>query len=532
MSEAPRYVTLRDYLRVLREHRLMIVLTALVFAAVAFVFSLQQEEVYEAEASLSIDDPSEGAAFFGQEGVFPEPAEQRAAELAGTAVQAPTLRAVAQRLEGELRPAEIASRITTRTETSTNFVVIEAAADDPRLAARLANFTAAKVADSRNAEARQRFAHAARLQRSEVRALAGQRDQSPTERLTQLQIERQVSSLQALSRFAEPVQVARSAAVPAAPSSPYPVRNTLLGLLVGLTLGVIAAFVRDSLDRRLRSSSEIEREMSLPLVGQVSAETLDRTVGPSNGRSTLTAAELEAFRILRMNVSLLDRAPRTIAVTSALPEEGKSTVAAALAFASALAGSRVALVECDLRRPSMAGSLGISRSPGLTECLSQGSDPRSFLQRVTTQLPREATPSAPSTGANGGPIAKDPAAGLTATATASFDCLTAGEPIPRPAEALESKRFRELLSRLADEYDAVVVDTSPLLTVVDTLALIPQLDGVLLCVRKSRTTRDQLAAARRTLEHLPARPTGIVVTGLEPGEETYYGHYAYAERRQ
>jgi capsular exopolysaccharide synthesis family protein len=204
---------------------------------------------------------------------------------------------------------------------------------------------------------------------------------------------------------------------------------------------------------------------------------------------------------MRTNVDFLDVDSRltTLAVTSALPEEGKSTVACSLACAYALAGKRTLIVECDLRRPTLAHKLGLGNGPGLSDYLAGEAEPQAVVQPVA--LPG---------------------------AQAPLVAIVAGTPSPRPAELLGSQRFGAFLDEVARAYDVVLLDTSPLLSVVDTLELVPRVDGVVVCVRAQQTTRDQAQAAKAALEHFPARPTGVVVTGVRAGDELDYGYYSYA----
>jgi capsular exopolysaccharide synthesis family protein len=325
----------------------------------------------------------------------------------------------------------------------------------------------------------------------------------------------QISTIESQDQLARPIEIVRFAGIPGSPVAPRPLLNTLLGLIVGLTLGILAAFVRDALDRRVRRSTEIQEQLGLPLLGHLSESALGSIPGSDGGRR-LSEPDLEAVRILRVNLDFVfDPRPRSVVVTSGLPEEGKSTVAVSLASVSATAGRRTLLVECDLRRPSIARRLGILPEPGLTQFLAGGVGLDEIIQEISL---------GPALALNGASLNMQ-SSGAPAT---SLSCVTAG-PLPQhPAEMLGSPRFKAFLDEACARFDFVVLDSAPLLSVVDTRELMPYVDGILLCVRAARTTDDEAKAAKQALEHLPDRPTGLVVTGVRKGDEADYGYYSYA----
>ena len=327
-----------------------------------------------------------------------------------------------------------------------------------------------------------------------------------------------ISTLRTLSLTATPARLAESASVPSSPASPKPIRSTIFGGLMGLLLGLGLAFVRNSLDRRLRDSNEIQETLDLPVVGMVRIEALGNAAYVPNGRGPMTDQDVESFRILRTNIEFLDvdTPIKSVLVTSPLPEEGKSTVAASLAAANAAAGKRTLLVECDLRRPSLPERLSINRSPGLSDYLAGQSGAREILQIVTLSEGGAAPNGKP------GQVAAAPAA------AGKLVVIAAGSQSVRPAELLGSQRFRDFLAQVTAAYDIVILDTPPLLSVSDTLEIVPLVDSVLVCIRADQTTRDQARAVKAALAHLPERTTGIVVTGLKPGREHDYGYYSYA----
>jgi Mrp family chromosome partitioning ATPase len=181
----------------------------------------------------------------------------------------------------------------------------------------------------------------------------------------------------------------------------------------------------------------------------------------------------------------------------------------------AMAGKRVLLIDCDLRRPTLAGRLHARPRPGLTEYLVGKVSAPDVLQTVKLPL----------VGASNGARPSDN--GHRQGASASFVFVASGSHDSRSAELLGSPRLTEFLREAGGAYDAVVLDSSPLLPVSDTRELLPHVDAVILCARASQTTRDQAAAAKTALSQLPQRPTGLVITGVAAQADDY-GAYAYA----
>jgi len=263
--------------------------------------------------------------------------------------------------------------------------------------------------------------------------------------------------------------------------------------------------LRDSVDTRLRSSAQIKQVADLPVLGRVRGDSLGHVAGA--GADDGQALGLESFRILRTNLEFLARdAPvKTILVTSAVAEEGKTTVASSLAYASAMVGKSTLLVDCDLRHPTVASRLGIEGRPGFTDCLTGRADRADVVRPVAVA------------GSENGAYA-----GLQIQ---PLYCIAAGTPHAHPAELLSSKRLISFLEEVSDAYDTVIIDSAPLLPVADTLELLPNVDCVLLCARASVSTRNQLTAVRETLSQFPDTLTRLVITGVT--EEAEYGQYYY-----
>lgn len=513
-----RHVSIRDYLRVLRKSRTSVVAITCLVALIAAAYSLSQETTYVAQARVTFQEESRSNAEAGLTTAPTQTAEQLAAEGAATMLSNDVLTRVRGRLRSARTVAQLRSEISTSVDPSSALVTVQAKANDKEFAAALANEVArGAVTIQKNVE-RERYARNAQRVESQLETLRGQRGGGTRTDVALATLLDRISTLRTLSLNATPARVAEAASVPASPASPKPVRNTLLGAMLGLLLGIGFAFVRDSLDRRLRDQEDIQEALDLPVVGMVRINALGNAAYVPNGRGPMTDQDVESFRILRTNLEFLDvdRAMKSVLVTSPLPEEGKSTVAASLAAANAAAGRRTLLVECDLRRPSLPDRLSVSRSPGLSDYLAGQAGAGEILQVVSLAQTEAAAK---------GRANREAGASIDA---GKLVVITAGSQSARPAELLGSQRFREFLEQVVAAYDTVVIDSPPLLSVSDTLELVPLVDIVLLCIRADQTTRDQARAVKDALAHLPERTTGVVVTGLKPGREHDYGYYSYA----
>lgn len=509
MSDTPHYTTLRDYLRVIREQRVLIVLIVAVFTAAAVVLALREARVYEAQATLNFNSPTQDLSILGQASPSIQTPDQRAASGAESIATFHIAQLAAKKLKPPIAPGALLSDISVQAEARTNFVVVQARAGDATRAANMANAFATAAREQQTAHVRAGYA-------SRARDLIAQTKSAPagaTTNYNRIVNASRIQNLLSLARFATPVDIVVHARAPGSPVSPKPVRNGLLGLLAGITVALLVAFVRDGLDRRFRSSREMVDELKLPLLGHIPDDVLGLSVG-ANGRRALTDGELESFRILRTNLEFLevDHEQPSIVVSSAVAEEGKSTVTAALAATYAATGKRVLLVECDLRRPTLAKRLDLKASPGLSDFLIGDAAPEEILQTVSVN-----------------PGARKRKKDTEAEERVhTFACITAGSPTRRPAELLASTRFETFLAEVEQAYDVVLIDSAPLLSIVDTLEILPHVGRIVVCLRASKTTREQARAARAALAHFPDRPTGVVVTGVRSGEDSEYGYYSYA----
>jgi capsular exopolysaccharide synthesis family protein len=289
------------------------------------------------------------------------------------------------------------------------------------------------------------------------------------------------------------VGIPHPATVPSDPITPNKVLNIGLGLVVGLLIGVGVAVLREVLDNTIKGPSDFE-EMGLAVLGLVPFDK--RTPrSPIAFRSDPHSGRSEAYRQLRTNLQFVDvdNPPRIIAVTSAIPGEGKTTTAINLAAALAEAGARVCLVEADLRRPSIAKALGLVGDVGFTTVV----------------------------------IGKAPVETVLQNAGRNLAVLTSGPIPPNPSELLISQHARQVIAELSRNVDFTIIDTPPLLPVTDGAEMATMADATLLVHRASKTTRDQAARSVKALDKVGRRPVGVILNMITRTAGRYDYEYSY-----
>ncbi len=307
------------------------------------------------------------------------------------------------------------------------------------------------------------------------------------------------------------IDVIDRASEPARPVSPMKRRDLGFGLLGGLLLGIISALFLESLDDTIRTSDDAEAISGLPAlaviphfdvlkkIGGGSAEqmALDKERGSKVSADLISYTEpqsiiAESFRTLRSSLllSAVDREPRLILLTSSFAAEGKSTCAANLAISFARRSARVLLVDSDLRKGTQHLKFKTSNRAGLSTLLSRESGNEVYEQPIP-DLP-------------------------------NLTVVTRGPIAPNPGEMLASRSMEDLLLQWRLEYDHVILDTSPVLAVSDTLSLAPHMDAVFILVRSGVTRKKALSRVRDQLRRANARLLGTVVNDVDLRLENYY----------
>jgi exopolysaccharide transport family protein len=288
-------------------------------------------------------------------------------------------------------------------------------------------------------------------------------------------------------------RVVSRASIPTKPSSPKPALNLIIGLLLGTALGALCVLIVEMLEQSFRTPDDVQNRLNLPCLGQV--PFLDRRTRTVDGElltpeSFVLKRPLSAFgealRGVRAGAffSSPDRKVKVLAVTSALPDEGKTTTSISLARISSLAGSKTVLVDCDLRRRSTTHCIGLEVEKGLTEVL--------FRTATLNEV-----------------IQKDPGSGVDIVPLAQAEFT--------PRDLFGSDAMRTLIEALRTRYDVVILDSAPVLPVSDTRVLASVADSVLMVVRWGKTPTPIVRNAIDQLRAHGANIAGVVLEGVESG---------------
>ncbi|GAA3828148.1 polysaccharide biosynthesis tyrosine autokinase [Nocardioides panacisoli] len=279
--------------------------------------------------------------------------------------------------------------------------------------------------------------------------------------------------------------------------SPDVVLYIIVSVIIGLMLGIALAIARDLLDRTIRTAENVADLTEAPVLASVAFDP-DIRSAPLLTDLGGFAARTEAFRLLRTNLQFidLDHKARVLVVTSAVPGEGKTMTGTNLAVALAQTGRSVLIIDADLRRPRVASGLGLDPAIGLTTALVGKTDISDAIQ------------------------VHEPS---------GLHVLASGAKPPNPTEILQARVTQDLIKRLRQSYDTVIIDAPPLLPVADASVLSTLADGVILVIRHGRTTRDQVSEALTRLGQVGGRLYGVVVNMVAKRAIGSYYYYYYEE---
>ncbi len=293
------------------------------------------------------------------------------------------------------------------------------------------------------------------------------------------------------------VWIVDSADTPLYPSKPRKKRNILLGILLGLFGGIGLTFFIEYLDNTIKSPNEAEEKLGIPVLGIV---PLYKESHPPIHRILIDASMsemAETYRAIRTSVLLskAEHPPRKILFTSMNSGDGKTTTAVNLSIAMAQTGSKVLLIDNDLRRPKLHKIFGLDNSNGLSTFLAGVSELDVVME----------------------------------SGISSLSILPSGPHPPTPSELFNSRRMALLLEELENRFDIIILDSPPILPVADSLVLSHIVDGTIIVARSNNTTYDVALRGLKFLKDIESHIFGLVINAVDLKKNAYefIGYYGY-----
>ena len=442
---------LRDYVRVLRRGWPLILALTVLGVAAGLGLTLATTKVYRADVQTIVSASSvTSTSDLAQGNSFVQSSVQSYTSIANS----PTVTdAVAEQRGVGLTAAELSAKISADAPLNKVLINLHVTDTDPRRAATLANLVAARF-------------------------------------VTAVQ---DIAKTDANGSSVVKITVIHPATVPTDPIKPNKLLYVGLGLAVGLLLGIGLVVLRDALDTTVKAPSDFD-DLGVPVLGQVPLDKRTNQV-PIAFRGDPHSVRAEAYRQLRTNLQFVnvDDAPRIIAVTSGIPGEGKTTTAMNLAAALAEAGHQVCLIEADLRRPTIAETLGLVAEVGFTSVLIGKASIDDALQPAGRNLV----------------------------------VLTAGPVPPNPSELLMSEQARAVIAAVAERADFTLIDTAPLLPVADGAEIAAFAEATIVVHRAGKTTREQVQRSIAALAKVGEKPVGVVLNMISRGRGRHGYEYDY-----
>lgn len=398
--------------------------------------------------------------------------------------------AAAERLEPDADDPSVPASVEVTARASLQLLDVTATSTDPQLAADVANGYAAAFAEYIRTEQEAERADALERITTRIEELDSQGENGSATELAAL--ETQAAEIQGRSN--NTLRSLQTAQPPSAPSSPKPVRDAALAFIAALVIGAAAAYARATLTDRFGSAEEAATLLGIPLLAAVPRANAD------------DRAAIEAYRILRTNLSyaLRGRSGPVIEITSTGPGAGKTHTAVNMSKAFCAENRKVILVDCDFRRPALHTRLGVPVSPGMADLVSRA--PGTIPGLAEDRLPLWSLP------VPGG---------------VNLDVIPAGSGLVDPAAALTTERAARVFASLPVHYDLAVVDSPPVLAVVDPLVLAHYADGIVFVVDSRKDRRSDVQRAIEQLRAVNAPVIGFVYNGAEASR----GRYGYEDER-
>jgi succinoglycan biosynthesis transport protein ExoP len=520
MTEAfsNRPTTVADYLAIIRRRKWIVLLPPLAAAVAAYLLSAGQSPLYRASADVLVNRASVVTALTGVDLSGGDPTRYLTTQ-ASIARDPVLAKRVADRSG---IPGMTAGRVLSESQVTpandADIVTITVTDPDQAAATQLANTYVKEFTEFTKERATQSVDDALNSLQARLRSLAA--DGQANSALYASLLDQQ-GRLATVGRLMAGVASVLQPAGGAGKIRPRPKRNAIVGFLFGGVVGLGLAFLAEALDRRVRDEHEIDASLGLPLLARIPAPP--RALQKGNDLVMLrepSSAQAETFRKLRTSIEFVnpDGATRTIMVTSAMEQEGKSTTIANLAVALARGGRSVAVVDLDLRRPYLSRLFHVGGRPGITDVALKHAALSDALRPIGLAVGIEELASF-----NG----QGPAQNGRTPAQGQLQLLPAGTLPASAGEMLQDPQLLAVLDELAARFDIVLIDAPPLLAFGDTMTLSTHVDAIFAITLLGRVQRPILHEFGRQLKSCQARLLGYVLTGVEHSDSYRYMYEAY-----
>lgn len=293
------------------------------------------------------------------------------------------------------------------------------------------------------------------------------------------------------------IWVMREASIPTQPSNQKSHQTFLIGILMSIAAGIGTTFIIEYLDNTIKTSEDIEKKFHLTLLGtvlQTKKKQQIENIIIEQGKSPIA----ESYRMIRSSLLLssADHPPKTILITSARPQEGKTATTLNLARTMAQISKNVLIIDADMRKPRIHTLMGVPNTKGLSTYLSGNSDERNI--HITKEN--------------------------------NISCIPSGPIPPNPVELISSNRMKSLLDDMKDEYDYIFIDSPPILHLADGLILSTLVEGTVLVAKMGKTTFDTFTTSLKKLYEFKPHILGAILNGLSTralGSQSHYKYYEY-----
>jgi tyrosine-protein kinase len=500
---------IRNYLMLFWRWAWLIVLAGVLAGAASYFLSMRMDPVYEAKSKVLI---SEASVTKSADYSSLMASERLTSTYSEMMISQTVLGEVSQLLGLSMPLADMMEMISVAPVRDTQLIEITVRSSDPEQAARIANTMVGVFTSQVQSIQSGRFSQSKESLRTQLtdteRQIQEYKDQMDAttdaeekERLDSKRSQYQQIYTNLLMSF-EQVRLAEAqssssisqtepAVVPFVPVSPNVLRNTVLAVAVGMMIAAGGLTMREALDDTIKSEREVQQRFGLTVLGVISRNTIPDSylITDYQPRSPVS----EAYRMMRTNIlfSNIGKPVDTLLVTSAEPQEGKTTIASNLAVVNAQNGRDVTLIDCDLRRPTVHKRFKLSNRSGFSTLFISTLDSLDQI-RQKAKIPH-------------------------------LSVLTSGPLPPNPAELIGSQRMAEILHRISSQGDMVIIDSPPTLAVTDASILAQVVDGVLLVITPGVTRRMAAQKMIEQINRVGGNILGVVLNNFDE-HRSYYSY--------